>query len=633
MTSKLSSRRIGPWKATLLAAVIATSVVPSKADDHPPQPSFPSTILDVAQSVAAESAYEQRCGVCHNSPEGRMPSRGVIASMAPEAIYTIISTGVMKEHAQGLSDQDRRHLATYLGRNGLSLQKDPAPEANKCSAAAQGAQSSSAGWPYWGHDLEGTRYQPSPGFTAADVPRLKLKWAFAYPGGVASTAPIVANGRLYVASMTGQVFALDSATGCTRWSVNVGAPVKAALSVGLSDNATGLKALVYVTDFGGGVHALDARDGSAVWSTRVIDDPALNSVSGSPLLAEGRLYVPITGMEDTLAANPSYGCCRARGSLVALDAATGSVLWRSYPITEAPQPTGKNAYGVQMFGPAGAGIWTAPTYDSKRHLVYAATGNDYSAPGSDASDAVIAFDPKNGAIRWKMQVFRNDIWILGCDTIPRVNCPSEHGPDLDFASPPMIRALPDGHQLLLIGSKSGIFYALDPDDSGRIVWKVRLSDGDAKGAIMFGPASSEKAVFVTLSNPAGSTTGAPPGGTFALNIPDGKVLWSASPAKPACHWGDSGCTSAQPAPLAAMPGVVFSGAADGHIRAYDTRDGTVRWDYDTGLTFPAVNGVQARGGGIGRGGAALAAGALFLNTGDGYGQAGNALLTFTVDGR
>lgn len=562
-----------------------------------------------------------------------MPSRGVIASMPPETIYTIISSGVMKDHADGLSDAERQHLAIYLGRNGLASQKDPSSAANTCTASALSKTRGSAGWPYWGHDLEGTRYQPTPGFIAADVPRLKLKWAFAYPGGVASTAPIVANGRLYIGSMTGQVFALDTATGCTFWSINVGAPVKAALSVGPSGSTPDSPTLVYITDFIGTVHAVDAQTGSPLWAAKVIDDPKLNAVSGSPLLADGHLYVPLTGLEDTLAANPNYGCCRSRGALVALSAATGTVLWKSYPIAETPRPTGKNAAGVETYGPSGAGIWTAPTFDPKRRLVYAATGNDYSAPGSDASDAIIAFDPNTGAIKWKRQVIQNDIWILGCDTSPRVNCPAEHGPDLDFASPPMLRTIPDGRQLLLVGSKSGMFYALDPDDSGRIVWKVRLSDGDAKGAIMFGPASNEHAVYVTLSNPAGSTTGAPPGGTFALDISSGKVLWSAPPAKPACHWGENGCTSAQAAPLAAMPGMVFSGAADGHIRAYDTVDGTVRWDFDTGVSFPAVNGVQARGGGIGRGGAALAGGALFLNTGDGYGQAGNALLSFTIDGR
>lgn len=318
---------------------------------------------------------------------------------------------------------------------------------------------------------------------------------------------------------------------------------------------------------------------------------------------------------------------------MALDATTGAIQWRRHTIPDEPKPTKLNVAGIQMYGPAGAGLWTAVTIDPTRRAAYVGSGNDYAWPGSDYSDAILAYGLADGALRWKNQVLQHDVWVLGCNADPLVNCPPEHGPDLDFASPPIIRTLNSGRRILLAGSKSGIVYAFDPDDHGRTLWSTRISRGDALGAIMFGSAADHDTLYVSLSNPAGGPDGQKPGGLVAIDIATGRTRWTAPPVQPACHWGMQACTAAQPAPLALMDGAVFAGAADGHVRAYSTRDGAVLWDFDTGATVRAVNGVDTHGGGIGRSGAVLADGMLFVNAGDGYGQPGNALLGFSVDGR
>jgi polyvinyl alcohol dehydrogenase (cytochrome) len=538
----------------------------------------------------------------------------------------------MRAQAQTLNDSERRNLSVFLGQANTKIPAAPDPQANKCLTSASLLPPALSDWASWGHDVGNTRYQQSPGFSARDVPRLRLKWTFAYPGGIASTNPVVMGSRVYVGSLTGQVFALDAKTGCTYWSINVGALVRAAVTVSATATGVAPQATVYIADYQGTVHAADAGDGRLLWSTKLIDDPTLTRISGSPTLWGHRLYVPITGY-DGVGASPDYPCCKGRGALIALDAFSGAVLWKRETIKEMLRPTGTNAVGVQSFGPSGAGIWTAPTIDPKRQLIYVTTGNDYSSPGSDSSDAVLAYRMADGRQEWKSQVVKKDIWDLGCMAKPPVNCPPNPGRDLDFASPPILQNLSDGREIILAGAKSGIVYAFDARNRGRILWRTQLSDGDNLGAIMFGSAADPKALYVALSNPKSDNPSQKPGGMAALDIATGRRIWTAPSVGPDCSWGKDACLAAQMAPLAVMDGIVFSGSTDGHIRSYSTSDGSVNWDFDTAQAYQAVNGVEARGGGIGRGGATIAAGTLYVNSGDGYGQTGNVLIAFTVDGR
>jgi polyvinyl alcohol dehydrogenase (cytochrome) len=385
------------------------------------------------------------------------------------------------------------------------------------------------------------------------------------------------------------------------------------------------------------VHAIDALTGSQLWQSQVDPHPAAR-VTGAPVLYRGRLYVALASREEGAPLSATYECCSFRGSLSALDPATGKLIWRSFAIAEPPKPVGRSAVGVQLFGPAGAAIWSAPTIDPKRGLIYVGTGNSYTTVPTDRSDAIVAFDLDSGAVRWSMQATPRDNFLVNCfpGQLPAgiASCPKPLGPDFDFGSSPILRTLPDGRSVLLAGQKSGVIFALDPDNGGRILWQVKLGQGSPLGGIEWGPAADAENVYVAISDVIpfpekrlGSLT--------ALRIATGERLWQKVASDSPTCWGGTGCSGAQSAAVSVIPGVVFSGAQDGHLRAYATNDGTVVWDVDTAKQFATVNGVPANGGSLDVGGPVIANGMLFTNSGYGRfrGQPGNALLAFSVDGR
>ena len=232
-------------------------------------------------------------------------------------------------------------------------------------------------------------------------PVYSSEWAFGYARSTAAqTQPAVVGGRLFVASERGVVYALDAKTGCTHWTYEAQSGVRSAMTVGrLADGRHAL----FFGDFGANVYALDPATGAELWQ-RDVEDHAGARITGAPVFHEGRLFVPVSSLEELLAADPRYPCCTFRGSIVALDATTGDVAWKSYTIPEAPSPRGRNPDGAVLMGPSGAAVWSAPTVDAGRRLVYAATGNAYTAPAAGTSDAIVAFDLDTGALRWTNQL-------------------------------------------------------------------------------------------------------------------------------------------------------------------------------------------------------------------------------------
>src|SRR5262245_36333223 len=253
------------------------------------------------------------------------------------------------------------------------------------------APTSGRTWNGWGSNVTNTRFQPADQarLAAADIPKLRLKWAFGIPNVMqARSQPAIAGGRLFMASDSGVVYALDPKTGCTYWTFKAQANIRAAISVD--------KRAIYFADTIANAYAVDRVTGAQIWVRKVDEHPFAKS-TGAPVLYEGRLYVTAAGVgEETSATRPDYECCTFRGSVTALDASTGEVVWKAYTITEAPKPRGKTATGTQLWGPSGAGVWSAPTIDAKRGVIYVATGNGYSDPPQKTSDAVIAFDLKTG---------------------------------------------------------------------------------------------------------------------------------------------------------------------------------------------------------------------------------------------
>jgi polyvinyl alcohol dehydrogenase (cytochrome) len=581
-----------------------------------------SALAGHAAAPDGAALYQQRCAQCHDGkPQPRVPSRQELSARTPESIFQAMFEGSMRSHSAGLSVDEGRTVARYLAAKDWSLR--PAAAGGKCSGAPAPLRLNDTDWNGWGYDAANTRYQPHPGLTAGDVPRLKLKWAFGFPGDtVRSAQPVVAGDRLFTGSAGGAVYSLDTSTGCIWWKYDAGAMVRTAISIGQAGN----KAIALFGDVSATVHALDAATGQLLWKVKVEDHPAAR-ITGSPVFHRGRVYVPVSSIEEASAMAPAYECCKFRGSIVALDGATGKQLWKTFTVPDPPLPLGKNPAGAQLWGPAGAAVWSAPTIDAAKGILYAATGNSYTNVSTVTSDAVLAFRIESGELMWSSQVLAKDNFTMGCGR--GTNCPEDRGPDHDFGSSPILRDLAGGRRVLICGQKSGVVWGLDPDQRGKVLWQTRVGQGGPLGGIEWGPAADLERAYVAVSD----LTTARPGGLHALHLASGEKVWSTPPPELHCAPGAKGCSGAQSAAISAIPGVVFSGSIDGHFRAFQAKTGEIVWDFDTVRNFDTVNGVAGKGGSLDSAGPVIANGMVFTNSGYGMWQGlpGNVLLAFGME--
>ena len=583
-----------------------------------------SLICAAAPFEDGAALFDKNCAVCHKAEQAqnRTPTPQMLMRLSKTAILNALDGGVMKVQGAALTPAQREAIAAYLSANHPT--PNAAPRANACADSS--AISSLEGWNGWGVDLSNSRFQTAAaaGLDAARVQKLKLKWAFGIPDTVnVFGQPSIAGGRLFFGSSDGTVYSIDSRSGCVYWTFKAPATVRTAITLG---NIPGGYA-AYFGDLHATLYAVNARTGELLWKSQA-DEYKFARITGAPKLWEGRLYVPVSsGVEEMLAANPKYECCTFRGSVASFDAATGKRLWRTYTIPDQPTIQGKNKAGANRWGPSGAGVWVSPTLDLKRRAIYVGTGNNYSEPATRDSDALLAIDMDTGSVRWLKQMNEPDAWNAGCLVEDKVGCPENPGGDTDIGASPILKTV-GGRDLLLVAQKSGVVRALDPDRKGETVWEKKLARGGALGGIMWGMASDDETVYVPISDFHGEHADVG-GGIFALKIATGEKVWHVDPAKPACA-GKKGCNPSQMAPATLIPGVVFSGSMDGHLRAYATADGKIIWDYDTLRDFPTVNGVKAHGGSLNATGPVIAAGMLFVDSGYGQlgGMGGNVLLAF-----
>ena len=589
-----------------------------------------------AQVLQGISLFEVHCASCHASPtDGRTPTKEALRALTPEAVLAAMTTGAMVEQASELRDGQKRLLAEHVAGAPLGSARtgDASAMPNRCAAEPFEDPFSGPMWNGWGVDATNGRFQSAEaaGLSAEQVPDLTLKWAFGFPSGSSAYAqPTVVGGRVFVGADVGYVYALDTETGCVHWSFEAEAGVRTAVSIGSVTGAGSTRYAAYFGDVAANVYAVDAATGSLLW-TRVADAHPIARITGSPTLADGRLYVPVSSLEEAAGANPNYECCTFRGAVVAYDASTGDQIWKGYTIPDEPRPSGTNSQGTRLWAPAGAAIWSAPTVDLKRGAVYAATGNAYTAPAADTSDSVVAFDIDTGEILWAQQATPDDAFLVGCGPRGPENCPDDMGPDVDFGNAPMLRSLGDGRDILVLGQKSGVAWGLDPDRDGEVVWQQRVGKGSAMGGMQWGSAADDEVGYFPVSD---LLHGAEAGGLTALRLGTGEQVWHTRPPAAECPPGTFLCGPAQSAAISVIPGVVFSGTVDGTMRAYTTNDGQIIWEYNTVLEYSAVNGVQAKGGAIDGTGPTVAGGMLFLTSGYahlGFGLAGNVLLAFGVD--
>jgi polyvinyl alcohol dehydrogenase (cytochrome) len=589
-----------------------------------------------APAATGEAVFGKYCATCHDNPDGRIPPRDALKAMSPQRILRTLDFGLMMSIAYPIKREDRLAVANYLGGGADEV---AIPQSAYCKADRPVFPGpTQAVWNGWSADSGNTRFQgaENAGLYVEQLGNLELKWAFGFPGDViAFGAPIVLNGTLFTGSAGGGVFAIDAKTGCLHWVFQASGPVR---SAPLAISEGGTTSLVF-GDQNGEVYALDARTGKQRWKKRVETHEATR-LTGSPAVSNGVVFIPAASWEETRSIDLNYPCCTFRGSVTALNVRDGSVAWKTF-LVDPPKRTGQTKTGTPTFGPSGAGVWSTPTVDAKRGMLYITTGDNYSHPANELSDAFVALDLKTGKVAWSTQTFPKDVYNSACGQ-KTANCPEDSGPDYDFGASPMLVHAPGGRDVLVAGQKSGVVFGLDPDDKGKMLWQQRVGKGGTNGGVEWGTASDGRYVYAATSDlrqivgdthkvaPVGDANLDPNagGGVTAMSVIDGEKVWTA-PGIP-CMPARPGCSPAQPGAATAIQGAVFSGSMDGHIRAYSTANGNVIWDFDTAKSFKTVNGIPAKGGALNGAGAIVAGGMVFVNSG--YprqgGSPGNVLLAF-----
>jgi polyvinyl alcohol dehydrogenase (cytochrome) len=594
----------------------------------------PGAATPPIRSEVGFGLFQQRCLGCHgNAAFERAPPPPVLREMSPERILEALTNGVMSSVGATLSETERRLVAESVAGRLLGTSESGRAEnmLNRCPTNPPMADPASGpAWNGWGADLANARFQPAQaaGLDASSVRRLKLKWAFGYPGGTSAFGqPSIVSGRVFVGTDTGFVYALDAQSGCVFWSFETKAGVRNAMTIGPAHGIADAQYAVYFGDVKANVYALDAQTGAPLW-TRHVEEHYTGRVTAAPAFYDGRLYVPLSSWEEFSARSLDYPCCTSVGSIAALDAATGTQLWKTYVIPERPKPTVKNSRGVQQWAPAGGSVWNTPTIDQWRRAIYFGTGDATTFPAAKTSDAVMALDMDSGKVLWFYQVHENDTFLVGCVGENRTeNCPKVQGPDWDIPSSPILHALPNGSQLIILGTKPGDILALDPDRNGALVWRMNvhgtvigngpLPAGTLRSGVQWGGAADAQNGYFGLTG----------GGMAAVRLATGERVWFTplnSTKEQVINHG---------AATTVIPDVAFVGGSDGKLFAISTADGSELWRFDTARPFDSVNKVAAKGGSIIAPGPTVAGGMVFV--GSGYstvaGQPGNVLLAFAPE--
>jgi|TARA_B110000211_G_scaffold3859_1_gene4484 polyvinyl alcohol dehydrogenase (cytochrome) len=583
--------------------------------------------------------YEESCSGCHDGSVSRAPHFSWLEMMSASVIYEAMNVGVMSVQAAALADGEKLLITEYLTRT--KLESGAALKVNEPPMCTDGDfdLSSPAQAVNWGHDTN--RYSPSTvaGLTVPEIPNLELKWAFAFPDAFrARSQPTIAMGTVFVGSQDGRVYALDLETGCARWTFSAAAEVRTGIVLSLSEAPMSKDnpPLAYFGDIIARFYAVNALTGELVWSLKADDHPSA-TLTATPAFHEGMVFVPVSSLEVIPAADPAYECCTFRGSVLAIDATSGDVLWRHHTIPGEPSEVSRTSIGTKVLSPSGAPVWSSPTVDVKRGLIYVGTGENYSSPADENSDAVLAIDMATGARVWTRQSTSGDAWNVACMMADNPNCPPEDGPDFDHGSSILIVELDKDKDILLAGHKNGTVYALDPDNKAEVLWATEVGRGSIQGGVHFGMSAADTQLYVPINDMNNTRNGdyldpeqARPG-MHSIDANTGKLLWS-NVQKNVCFDEDEFCDPGISSAVTSIPGAVFAGHLDGFVRAYASGDGALLWEYDTRPERVGVNGIAGYGGSMSGAGPAIVAGHLVINSG--YGlynhEPGNLLMVFAV---
>ena len=461
------------------------------------------------------------------------------------------------------------------------------------SAQGQSPESQSGQWRLAGQNLGNTWSQPAEHLIGPNnVKGLSPKWVFTTGGDVSAT-PTVDGDAVYFPDWAGNLFAVKKDSGRLIWSHKIseydgveGAISRVSPAVDRNQVIIGDILNSKQVHKGANVISVDRETGAVQWITQVDTHPAA-IITGSPVLFDGVVYIGVSSNEEALATDPTYPCCSFRGSIVALDEKSGAMLWKTFDMPDNGGRTG---------GYSGGAIWQPPAIDPKRGTLFVGTGNNYTAPADveacqnatptancaaaeDFFDAALAVDLKTGQIKWAKRLQGLDTWTVACltPTGPKANCPVPTSPDFDLGgSGPNLLG-----NIVGFGQKSGIFWALNPDN-GNIVWSTPVGPGASLGGIEWGTATDGQRIYVAIANsnhlpytlvPSGQhiTWGA----WSALDVATGKILWQT--ADPTADTIDRGSVSV-------ANGVMYAGSNSGQMYALDATNGNILWNFASGGT-------------------------------------------------
>jgi polyvinyl alcohol dehydrogenase (cytochrome) len=461
------------------------------------------------------------------------------------------------------------------------------------SAQNQPDVSKSGQWRIAGQNLGNSRNQAEEhSISSSNVQRLSPKWVFTTGGDVSAT-PTVDGDAVYFPDWNGNLFAVHKDSGALIWSHQISEYDGVAGAISRVSPAVDHDQLIFgdilsssLAHDGANVIAVDRETGNLRWKTQVDRHPAA-VMTGSPVILDGIVYVGVSSSEETLATNPAYPCCSFRGSVVALDARSGAILWKTYDMPDN---------GGQQGGYSGGAVWQPPAIDAKRRTLFIGTGNNYTAPADveacqnanptancaapdDLFDAALALDLKSGRIKWAKRLQGSDTFTAACltPTGTNPNCPVPSSPDFDLggSGPNLVG------DIVGFGQKSGIYWALNPDN-GDIVWSAPVGPGSPLGGIEWGTATDGQAIYVAITNlnqlpytlvPSGRKITW--GSWSALDVATGKILWQT--ADPTVGAVDLGSVSV-------ANSVVYAGSGSGQMYALDTMTGTILWNFASGGT-------------------------------------------------
>lgn len=514
------------------------------------------TMADSSRIMAlGKVLFANTCQACHGNPAfPKAPKLEALANVQPRSILNTLDNGKMRQQAKALSEKQREAVAQYISNKLLKETIMPKEAYTTFSFKGGNKLYDCSGW---GGNLAATNYRTAAqsGITRDNIDSLKLKWAFAFPdASEMRSKPSVAGDWLIIGnSQSGDVYALNRFTGKLGWHVTASNGIRSGIVVvKQGDSYT-----AYFADAAASVYAVDVRKGKILWSAKAgMDNMPLNT--GTIAVYGGKVFVPLSSYEVVVAADSSYNCCSTSGAVRALDSKTGKLLWYHRVVTDKATARSAKRNGKPFYGPSGAPVWSSPTIDPKRNVLYIGTGENYSFPTTNTSDAIQAINMSTGKLVWNFQATEGDAWNLACPVI--VNCPGTKGRDLDFGMAPILVMGKDGKQRLLAGQKSGVVYALDPQN-GKVLWKTRIGKGGALGGIHWGMAADNENVYAANAdniyglNLDDTTIKASPG-IYALDIESGKVAWSTPvpPVKDVAQY-----LSVNSAAPVVVPGIVFAG--------------------------------------------------------------------------